>query len=277
MRVGGKLTIRDEDGRSKGRLIEKYDACTDDNLKTAILRSFVVPNGVVRVVVATCAFGMGIDCPNIYQVFHWGSPSTLAMYVQEVGRCGRDGHHAVATLFRARNMRNVDEDMVAYCREKDCCRRKMLMAPFTEGRLVAKPSSTFCSCCDICEKLCPCSSCVDGRRGPPPGPLPPEHGVPVAVARPRLTGTEIRNLRQRILLHRVDQFRISHQSSTPVGASLTASTVELLTALTDGMIETVVDNHNTIYSSLDIQHLCPSLASRDACALVDIIDTFYQD
>lgn len=67
------------------RLVEKYDSCTDEQLKTAIFQSFIVPNGAVRVVVATCAFGMGIDCPNVYKVFLRGPPSTIAMYVQEIG------------------------------------------------------------------------------------------------------------------------------------------------------------------------------------------------
>ena len=80
--IGEKIKVRDEDGLNKGRFVEKYDSCTDEQLKTAILQSSIVPNGVVCVVVATCAFGMGIDCPNVYKVFHWGPLSTIAMYVQ---------------------------------------------------------------------------------------------------------------------------------------------------------------------------------------------------
>jgi superfamily II DNA helicase RecQ len=82
--VGEKITVRDEDALNKGRLVEKYDSCTDEQLKTT-MQSFIVPNGVVCVVLVTCAFGMGIDCPNVYKVFLRGPPSTIAMYVQEIG------------------------------------------------------------------------------------------------------------------------------------------------------------------------------------------------
>lgn len=70
--VGEKITVRDEDALNKGRLVEKYDSCTDEQLKTT-MQSFIVPNGVVCVVLVTCAFGMGINCPNVYKAFKLGT------------------------------------------------------------------------------------------------------------------------------------------------------------------------------------------------------------
>ena len=43
---------------------------------------------VLRVVIATVAFGMGIDCPDVREVIHWGVPEDAEMYVQENGRGG---------------------------------------------------------------------------------------------------------------------------------------------------------------------------------------------
>lgn len=55
-------------------------------------------SGRTPVVVATCAFGMGIDIPNIREVVHFGIPGCLEDYAQEVGRGGRDGLPATAML-----------------------------------------------------------------------------------------------------------------------------------------------------------------------------------
>ena len=59
----------------------------------------------LRLVIATSAFGMGVDCPDIRTVIHWGLPSTLEEYVEETGKSGLDGYPATAVLYRKKGGR----------------------------------------------------------------------------------------------------------------------------------------------------------------------------
>src|SRR5262245_64937659 len=65
--------------------------------RDAAQRQFMKPSRRL-IMVATSAFGMGIDKPNIRYILHYQAPGSLEQYVQEVGRAGRDGHPAHCVL-----------------------------------------------------------------------------------------------------------------------------------------------------------------------------------
>src|SRR5690606_18315161 len=64
------------------------------------------------VIVATNAFGMGIDKPDVRYVVHVNMPGRLEAYVQEAGRAGRDGDPSECTLLYARSDRNFQQRFI---------------------------------------------------------------------------------------------------------------------------------------------------------------------
>lgn len=93
--------------RGMGIAAEHYHAGMKAHLRRAVQERFIT--GATPVIVATNAFGMGIDKPDVRNIIHMELCSTLEAYVQEAGRGGRDGEPANCYLFYQHDDRDLQD------------------------------------------------------------------------------------------------------------------------------------------------------------------------
>jgi len=154
--------IAAELARRTGRAVLPYHAGLEPAVRAANQAAFVVSEDMV--IVATVAFGMGIDKPDVRFVAHAGMPKSIEAYYQETGRAGRDGDAAQALMLWAASdfaqarlrLGEVEEgrrigererlDALALLVETPGCRRAVLLRHFGED-----PPGTCGNCDNCCE------------------------------------------------------------------------------------------------------------------------------
>ncbi|MGN0729916.1 RecQ family ATP-dependent DNA helicase [Treponema sp.] len=145
-----------------------YHAGLTDEARMKNQRDFI--SDKVNIIVATVAFGMGINKPDVRFVIHFDMPKSIEQYYQEIGRAGRDGLEAEALLLYSKSdihkiryffKENFDsaksekllQGMINFC-ERNVCRRQTLLSYFGESYSIARDDAVSSEeCCDVCASI----------------------------------------------------------------------------------------------------------------------------
>lgn len=147
---------------SMGYSVLNYHAGLSAEIRAKNQEEFVKDQ--VQIMIATIAFGMGIDKPNVRYVINYDLPKSIEEYYQEIGRAGRDGLPSTALLLYSSGDINkvrfffeeaadpvkseiLLQGMVSFATARTC-RRKILLGYFGENFTVDEESKEYC--CDIC-------------------------------------------------------------------------------------------------------------------------------
>ena len=153
--------------KKKGYSVLNYHAGLPDDVRGEHQQLFIEDK--VKIIVATVAFGMGIDKPNVRFVINFDLPKSIEEYYQEIGRAGRDGQPAWALLLYTyadvHKIRYFFTDMADPTKAEmklksmvnfasgNTCRRKALLNYFGEKYEATTGESDGSWCCDICSNL----------------------------------------------------------------------------------------------------------------------------
>jgi len=146
---------------SDHRQFGMYHSNTSQYYKIVILKSLTQPDGVVRIVFATIALGMGVNLCDVNTIIHYGAPHSIDDYFQESGRGGRSGGDAHSIVYWKPIDCPIRKDLVTtrdkevadvrrYLANTDICRRFWLLEYF--DRECARSQKETKRCCDVCQQ-----------------------------------------------------------------------------------------------------------------------------
>jgi hypothetical protein len=257
--------------KSENRLFHQYHAEYPEHEKDRLIRELINNTCKARVLFVTVAFGIGVDLPSIRQIIHIGVPRTMEEYFQEVGRAGRDGLPAIATIhYNSYDVRVVDPVMKDFV-SSSSCKRKLILNYFGHDKETSLANHL---CCDNDAAQCTCDECSESVLSEQLSQSTLKTILPVSIDEDYdddvgVKLLSISNSQKDQVRHTLENF----MESLYFGPSCVGG-VSLATGFTPYLIDKVVEQCEQLISVEAVEHSLPVFSKENAKIIFDIVKKF---
>lgn len=264
-----KAFTEDSNGKKKA-LLGVYHAKSWDSQKVSIEDDFK-SDGIQRVVIATCALGMGINFPQVRYVVQYGPPPSIVDLMQQAGRGGRDGSqaHCVA-YFTKRQLSRCGKEVKSVVKSEEC-QRQALYRHFSDSVTPLYPGHL---CCSNCRIQCTCGPGDDKCEGivelfMKEADKPEEsHNVPVTENTRTLTPEDKNDLKLALL-------ELQSRFSGSDHATFLDPTASH--GFTEQLVNDIVKNAASIFTFDHLQHKFSIYSTQHIMDVLEVFQELFED
>ena len=236
-------------------LVEMLHSCTPAANKQNILHSFQSEGGSIRLLIATIAFGMGVDCKRVHRIVHYGPSKTVEAYV----------------LYHGILLNHVEGQMKSFVKTSEC-RRQALMRHFDSALMQPEKAHL---CCDNCSVGCKCGMTDCGTYAKYPAHQLEETSLyPV---KEREVPPEKRKIIEESLTKCHKSLVKQLVNTTANGDVKTVTNLQFMLGFTDHQISQVAENLGMIFTLSDVYQFIEIWDKRHAVKILSVINDVFRD
>lgn len=272
----GQSMYCSDDRDPRKRLVDMMHSGSPESVKAHVLNQFSSPDSHLRILIATIAYGMGVDCKGVNRIIHFGPPKTVEAYLQESGRCGRKGEPSDAILLYDNiTIRAADDNMREYIKGNSC-RRNIILKHFDSP--TTSSVSVKHRCCDVCLTECKCNngSCDEqlfslGAYG-----LTALNKDIIMLTTRTITEDQMTLLNDKLVKYCKKLMMKCLVGNQPHKVNVISSPTVLLEFGSEH-IKQIIENAESIFSLQDIYRCVDIWQSKHAIAVLDIFQSVFND
>ena len=250
--------------------VEMLHSCTPSANKEKILLSFQSVTGTIRLLVATIAFGMGVDCKGVHRVIHYGPAKNVETYIQETGRAGRDGAQSVVyLLYHGILLAHVEGHMKQYVKTRECRREELLKHFYSTTWQHEVPHF----CCDNCAAECECGLPDCGELTA----FPVSQITETASLQKRNVHPEQRKAVESHLIKYYKSILVKLLNTTAHGNVKTLTSLQFMLGFSKHQITQVLDNLDMIFTLSEVYKFVEIWDVRHAQEILSVISEVFKD